>query len=705
VTRPFVLAGAAPLAAVCLLIFLYEPAEALAATVLGIRLGVAYFAWGAAAARLLADGGERRQRGLEAALLAGLALLVRGPVSFRPGFEWPFLLAAGAAGMALVRHSRSREACRRWVSKWREQPLSWTIAVIVLLSLPGLVLPVVRLWNISGLYDSHQYDRDAHAIATGTIPQGNSFVMPLYQYGMAFFYFFFGHFFAVQQIVNVLMAAATIVFVALAAWNLFRRQEAVAIAALVVGMLREFQVFLTVTQIEAWYVPAIALTLWTVSWYFRSPSAAHAAALGISVGIAFNLRSQGLFYFGLLCLLPWFVRHLPRMTRARHTLIVAGIVSLSLLPWSLRNYFVEGRFTPASDQAAVALLFNHPDVGFYGLRYDLAPWWTIYAQYEKRFPDKAERFRYMRREFIRNVIADPARQGRAFFWRSLSFYGLLPPGIRHPDGPRPTDWSVHWRPYVLGRFTSIFLIAASLLGLLWRPGRVSAFLLLCVLANLGIMLIASQNEVRISYPILPMHLLMALCVAFVPVVAGAEAPPVLGFSTEGGVRRHFRSGALGLLLFLVVAYAALGRRYQHAPLRESAVVVEPSLTIDRSVRSLRRIISKEEVARVGERVRTRVIVTNYLLPPKNDNDRPEVPWWAAISRRESYYHAHFLEGGTIAVTYFGAMTSEPLREGDAVEIEGVLLEVHAPGTALRYYTDWWLRAEKVVRLHDEVEAP
>jgi 4-amino-4-deoxy-L-arabinose transferase-like glycosyltransferase len=618
---------------------------------------------------------------------------------------WPFLLATSVAAAAAVRDPRSRGACWRWASWWQERPLSWTIAAIVLLSLPGLVLPVVELWNITGLFDSYQYDRDAHAIATGKIPQGNSFVMPLYQYGMAFLYFVFGHFFAVQQTVNVLMAVATIVFVALAAWNLFRRRAAVVIAALVVGMLREFQVFLTVTQVETWYVPAIAFTLWTVSWYFRAPSAAHAAAVGVAVGMAFNLRSQGVLYFGLLCLLPWFVRDVARAKRMRHTLIVAGIVSLSLLPWSLRNYFVEGRFTPSSDQAAVALLFNHPAVGFYGIRYDLAPWWTIYADYTKRFPDKTERFRYMRREFIRNVIADPARQMRAFGWRSLSFYGLLPPGIWHREGPRPTDWSVHWRPYVLTRFTSLFFIAASLLGLLWRPGRVSVFLLLCVLANLGIMLIASQNEVRISFPILPMHLLMALCVAFAPAAGEEPASPVLGLSTDPGVRLHLRSAALGLLLFLVLSYVALGRRYLRVPLREPAVVVEPSVTIDRSLRLLNRVHNKDLAARVGERVRMRGFVTNYLLPPKNDNDRPGMPWWAAISRRESYYHAHFTGGGTVGVTYFGAMTSVSLREGDLVEIEGVLLEVHKPGGPLRYYTDWWLKAEKVVRLDDPVEAP
>ena len=54
------------------------------------------------------------------------------------------------------------------------------------------------------------------------------------------------------------------------------------------------------------------------------------------------------------------------------------------------------------------------------------------------------------------------------------------------------------------------------------------------------------------------------------------------------------------------------------------------------------------------------------------------------------------------MTYFGAMLGSRLREGDRVEIEGVLLVTPKPGGGpMRYYTDWWLKAEKVVRLTDD----
>jgi hypothetical protein len=377
------------------------------------------------------------------------------------------------------------------------------------------------------------------------------------------------------------------------------------------------------------------------------------------------------------------------------------VVALSLLPWSLRNYFVEGRFTPSSDQGTVALLFNHPQVGFYGLRYDLAPWWTIYARYERQFPDKALRFKVMREEFIRNLKADPARHARAVFWRSLAFYGLLPPGILNPAGPRATDWAVHWRPYVVGKFVALFFLAASLWGVLRRPGRLTAFLLLCVLGNLGVLFFASQNDRRICYPVLPLHLLLGLCAAFPPAstVSGVAGVTVLGFTRHAWIRQGLAHLIGGSVVFFGLAYLTIGRFNRWAPMREKAVVVEGSTTIDRATRPLNRIIRLDLPVRVGERVRLRAFLTNYQLPPKNDADRKEVPWFAALPWRETYYHASVLGGGTVGVTYFGAMLGSPLREGDLVEIEGVLLVTPKPGGGpLRYYTDWWLKADKVVRL-------
>ena len=692
----------APVLGAALLTLVTRPIETLNMADTLIRRGFVYALVGAAVVRFVgSDSLGRKQRTLEAALIVGLAFVIRRPAAFHLSSEWPLLAVSVLAALWINRPAAHR--VRAYVRRcWEGISIGRVIAIGVVISLPGLLLPLARRWDMSGFYDAQQYDRDAHWIATWTVPAGNSFVMPLYQYGMAFFYLVFGHFFYVQQVVNVLMAILTVVLLGLTAWNLFRRKGAVAIAVLVGALLDELHMFLDMTQIENWYVPAIALTVWTASWYWRSPSTRHAAALGLAAGLAFNIRSQGIFYFAVLCIAPWFVTGLTRASRARHSLVAALVVALSLLPWSLRNYVVDGRFTPSSDQGTVALLFNHPQVGFYGLRYDLAPWWTIYGQYERQYPDKSVRFRIMRQEFIRNLKADPARHARAVFWRSLAFYGLLPPGILDPAGPRATDWAVQWRPYVVGRFMALFFLAASLVGIVRRPGRLTAFLALCILGNLGVLFFASQNDRRICYPVLPLHLFLALCAAFPPALVAGDNDTVLGFPRDERTRRGLARLVTGLLVFFGFAYVTFGRFNQWAPLREKAVVVEPTTTIDRSTRPLNRIIRLDLPVRVGERVRLRALVTNEQLPPKNDTDRREVPWFAAHPRRETYYHATVVgPGGTVGVTYFGAMLGSPLREGDLVEIEGVLLVTPKPGGGpLRYYTDWWLKADKVVRLAD-----
>jgi hypothetical protein len=97
----------------------------------------------------------------------------------------------------------------------------------------------------------------------------------------------------------------------------------------------------------------------------------------------------------------------------------------------------------------------------------------------------------------------------------------------------------------------------------------------------------------------------------------------------------------------------------------------------------------------GRTVRLKLIPFNYQSPPKFGGRIGYVPAFATEPFGETYYFAALVmppqgpKSPSIAVSWFGATISEPLREGDEVEAEGRVLL--APGSALAAY---WLRIEK-----------
>ena len=105
------------------------------------------------------------------------------------------------------------------------------------------------------------------------------------------------------------------------------------------------------------------------------------------------------------------------------------ILAASLVPWSLRNYVVDGRFSPSAARTAyyVAVL-NDPRIGFYGLRY-WEGWNEIAQEYQRNYPDPVERDRAMMRAGLSTPFENFDWFRRALFWRTVAFYGLLHNGM------------------------------------------------------------------------------------------------------------------------------------------------------------------------------------------------------------------------------------------------------------------------------------
>jgi hypothetical protein len=574
----------------------------------------------------------------------------------------------------------------------------------VLVALPMSVGPLTAWWDVSGYMDSQTYDLDAHLIATGELPQGDGFVMPLYQYGMAALYYTFGHFFAVQQVVNLAFALTTIVLLTATAWELFRDRVGVVVVAVLAATTTQLRAFITHTQIENWYVPLVAACVYAWARYRNRPIASRVAVLGLLVGLALNCRTQGAFFFALLCLAPVFIAGLPWNRRIVHVLAAGLIAGATLIPWSVRNYVYEGRFSPASEQATIGLLFNHREVGFYGIRWDLHSWRAVLEKYEREIPDMAARYEAIRRDGLRNTFGDPAWLARAVYWRSLAFYGLLPPGIWMPSGPEPTNWAQAWPGYVYWGFTSLCLITISALGVIRRPNRTTGFLALGIAGNLAVLVFASNSDPRMSFPVLPLHILLAAAV-FAPVRA-PDAGAMMTTRPRRARRLPIAVGAIATVV-LTVAFCrtVIGKPHAYRALQEPALLVSASAFEQRRAEtSAYSLVEPAQLANVadlpppGSRVRMRVRLSNYMLPPKWAGQFDYLPRFATDPTREVYYYA-CADGcsGTavgaywIGVTYFGAVAPTIVREGDWVTIAGRVLD---PQPKPRWLL-LWVHAETV----------
>ena len=579
--------------------------------------------------------------------------------------------------------------------------LTVTIVLVLCLAAPMIWSPVIQHWNASGWMDSHGYDTYAHNIISGKTPEGASAYMPVYQYGMAAVYYVFGHFFFAQQLINVLLSFLTVAFICLAAWNLFRNLWAVLLVGVWVAFARQLVYAVFFTQIESWYMPIVAFGIFAWTSYWRTPSKTHLVLVALAAGIGINTRNQGAFYFAWLCLAPLFIPILSWRKRSLHVAIAVAILAVSLIPWSVRNYVVDGRLSPTAARNSIYVgILNDPRIGFYGVRY-WEGWGEISDDYVRRYPDPVERDRVMTRAGLSRPFTDFGWFQRAMFWRTLAFYGLLPPGVLAEAGPTSTNWATEWTGFVYWRTAPLMLLSLSLLGLITRPGRITLFLASAVAANVATTALTGGAEDRVSYPVLLLHMLMSLAAIFAPY---PSQPGWSALKAVFGVARPraWAVAALCLLTFLLVARTQFGRTNLYAPQVEDDVYVSPKVEVNEALLSLNDFASTStpppapEPEWEGRSVRLRLMAFNYQCPPKFGGAIPYMPEFATDPATETYYYATLLvrHGDSvqhlpIAVAWRGATINERLREGDEVEAEGRLRL--AKGNIVAPY---WVHIEK-----------
>jgi hypothetical protein len=643
-----------------------------------------------------------RARGVQALALLAMA----GFVWLRPGVKpagrpSPLYVIGFAALVAamwwLARHAAVRSGIGSLLGEISRRQLAAMVAVLCLLLMPVIWLPIIGNWDVSGWMDSQSYDTFAMNIVTGKAPHGSSGYMPLYQYGLALVYFIAGHFFFSQQIVNALFATAGLIALSLAAWQLYGRAGAAVLAAAVLYIYTR-QLFFAVhfTQIEAWYVPLVCLVLLAWARYWTGPTTRRAAWLAAAIGAGLSTRNQGAFFFAVMCLAPLAAAGVAAKQRVRHLLVIAALVAAILTPWTIRNAVVDGRWSPVADRSAMYMgILTDSRVGLYGVRY-WEGWDEVARDYQARYPDLAERERAYLDGAWNNVVSNPGWLARAVAWRSAAFYGVLPDGLIELDAIRPTDWRAEWARYVFSRTTPLVLLPLSLLAVIARPNRTTAFLVAAIAGSLAIVIASASPEDRISYPVWPIHILLAA-----GLFAGAAPlrPPVATAPSQA--RRRVLMPAVAAIAVLLIAT----RTFAGAPNTYRALMapttVAAELAIDGSLPLLNASYGGDPLPiAAGQRARARVMLSNYMYPPKFVGAVAFVPPFATAAGSPQYYFAYLIADGAapapgpaVGVLLDGALASERLREGDAADVEGVV-QFASPHTV----TGYWMRVEKIHKL-------
>jgi hypothetical protein len=559
--------------------------------------------------------------------------------------------------------------------------LRWALAGFALLALLAALEQVVRYWDVPGWGDAIFWDRIAHLIARGDLPQGHSYYMPVYQYGAGLLYRLFGHAFAVQQVANVLWAPVTVIALCMAA-RLVTRD---AWVVLIVGALASTQDYLRYTphvmQIENWYIPILALALWAaLRWRVKGGTWA-AVGLGALAGLAFETRAQGAFFVTLLLLAPLVLAcGLSWRRRIYATAIAVAVFCAVLTPWTIRNGLVDGRWSATGTQGVVHMVVATDSRTFYGIRRDLGGA-EVSAEWKVRYPDVGERQRAMASHVINHLFTQPSEVASGAAWRSLAFYGLLPEGVWAAGGPQPTDWRATGKTWLLRNLATLCILLAAGLGLAVRRDRTGLFLLAGVLANMVPVLVVGFTEARLHYPV--------LCLLFLMTGMGLggrkDGETLVLVRSPKGRRVLFGAalaGMAGLAAVDIAVDVPLFRPVQEPLLRVGEVPPSDAAASDLTPRLRATGVSGAPAPGLstGMSVRVTAAMTNHHLPVRWYAETVQgFPVFASDPSQPAYFRGIVVgsDGGyewgvssQVAVRLASAVADGILVEDDIAEIEG-----------------------------------
>lgn len=157
---------------------------------------------------------------------------------------------------------------------------------------------------------------------------------PAYEFFLAGIYKVFGHYYEVVWIIQALLHALTAWLIFLAARALFKKEQAGLWAAVLFGLHPDLIEVAAMLMTETLFLFLLALILWLFVNIFNKPNGWKSAVLSLVVGLAILTRPTVILFVPVI-LFFYIVRK-----NYRDSAIFIVCLTVSLVPWAIRNYFV-----------------------------------------------------------------------------------------------------------------------------------------------------------------------------------------------------------------------------------------------------------------------------------------------------------------------------------------------------------------------------
>lgn len=249
------------------------------------------------------------------------------------------------------------------------------VIIILLLFLLALTPRLLYVMQIQSppFSDMADYNKMAvkFLIGDGLVqsPQYQAYRPPGYPLFLAFIYSIMGHSIAAVRIAQAFLGSLTAVLTFILSILVFRdktfRLQVATLAGLAVALSDELIFYCGQLLTESLYTFLFVLWIVTLLWCRniknRPVGDGAAAAAAIMHGVLILIRPVA----GIFLPMVWWLLLQSKKSKAR-IVLYTFLVFLAVVPWSIRNYRVTGRFVPVSTNGGVNFYIGHnPHFGYW----------------------------------------------------------------------------------------------------------------------------------------------------------------------------------------------------------------------------------------------------------------------------------------------------------------------------------------------------
>lgn len=256
------------------------------------------------------------------------------------------------------------------VALWVKKPIYWVLFGALLVRVLAAFYLGNTVSGLSGAHDEISYSVLGQRYAEGyglTFPSDwypwikanapQSYFSATISLCLAAIYSVFGYYPLVARIITALLSTLVVRMIYLLAQHLFNEKVALLSALIAAGYA--YLVFYGITLVtETPFILCILTALYLAYQIVQSPSWSKWGALGLVLAIGVLFRMGVIFFVPIL--LGWVALQQPQKRLV--VLLPMALIFLAILPFTLRNYYVWGRFLLLESQFGhVFWNGNHPD--------------------------------------------------------------------------------------------------------------------------------------------------------------------------------------------------------------------------------------------------------------------------------------------------------------------------------------------------------